>query len=188
MADRLTASNAARTGLSHARRMGAARGHLACVAAQSRRLAGKVSGDSVALCGDCPAARRARACAHSRRGREGRAACDRHSEARRRESGPGQLSRVADRPRLDARLRPDFCAQRRGPGGHHQLALQCLGQVFRLASRRSGAGPRGGTARLAGSGSRRSKSRARRSASGARRRVHRHQWRRAFCSPPKNAC
>jgi hypothetical protein len=57
----------------------------------------------------------------------------RHSGARRRESRPGQLSSLADQPRVDARLRPDLRAQRRAalasptgistPGPSIRLAL-----------------------------------------------------------------
>ncbi len=70
----LSRRNAARTRLPHARRMGAARGDVAGVAAQSRRLAGQISGDSVALCRDRAPARCARASASSRAGCEGRRA------------------------------------------------------------------------------------------------------------------
>ena len=107
MADR-SERNAARTGLPHARRVGAARGDLACVAAQSRGLAGQVSDDSVALCGDRAPARGARARASACRGREGSKARAKAFWSGQRQSRPRQLSPVADRPRLDARLRPDF--------------------------------------------------------------------------------
>ena len=39
-----------------------------------------------------------------------------HAGARRRESRSGELSSLAHRPRMDARLRADLCAQREGPG------------------------------------------------------------------------
>ena len=58
--------NTARTGLPHARRVGAARGHMACLAAQPRRLAGEVSAHPLGLCGDRSPALGARARAHSR--------------------------------------------------------------------------------------------------------------------------
>ena len=48
---------------------------------------------------------------------------------------------LANQPRLDPRLRPDLCSKCRRPGCHDQLALQRLGQVLRLASRRRAAGP-----------------------------------------------
>ena len=47
-----SSENAARTRLSHAGGVGAARGDVDRVAAQSRRLAGKIPADSVGLCGD----------------------------------------------------------------------------------------------------------------------------------------
>ena len=43
-------------------------------------------------------------------------------------------STVAHQPQLDARFRSDLRPQPGGQGRHHQLALQCLGQVLRLAS------------------------------------------------------
>ena len=83
---------------------------------------------------------------------------------------------------------PIFVRNPRRPGRHHQLALQCLGQVCRLASRRPDSRPRGGTARTCPNGSRLIDLAGERAPAGARRRLDRHQWRRASCSPPKSAC
>ena len=47
-----------------------------------------------------------------------------------------EFSSLAHRPRMDARFRSHFRAQRQRPGRHYQLAIQRLGQVRRLASRR----------------------------------------------------
>ena len=83
---------------------------------------------------------------------------------------------------------PIFVRNAGGPGRHHQLALQRLGQVLRLASRRPGAGPRGGAAWLARvAASHRIARRLQRTA-GPRRRLHRYQRRGHFCSPPRSAC
>jgi hypothetical protein len=53
-------TNPARTGLPHARRVGAARGHMARLAAQSRRLARQIPAHPLGLRGDRAPARRAR--------------------------------------------------------------------------------------------------------------------------------
>ena len=89
---------------------------------------------------------------------------------------PGRASSLADRPRLDARLRADVLPRTQGRAGPARLALQRLGQVPQLAERRrdAGAGRRAdGSPDLAAD--------LERPARRPRRRQHRRQRRRACC-------
>ena len=150
---------------------------MAGVAAQSRRLAREISNHSVALCRDRAPACRARTGAPDCAGRQRGEPRQGHPASGGRRPRAGHLSSVADGSRMDARFRPDFCAQSRSKGGDHQLAVQRLGEVRRLASRRSTSRASGRSAGSSAMAAFRCASRWFRAPSRARRRVDRHQRR-----------
>ncbi len=180
--------HAARTRLSHARRVGAARGHLACLAAQSRGLARQVSADSLALRRDCAPARGARASAPYRRGCQGRTARARHSEA-----GWRELEQVSfhhwPTDRVGRATPGPSSSETRKAGSASPTGASMPGPStptgisttrFRAAWRSCSACPQWQPTVEFETG--------RHAPHGPRRRLHRRQRRTAFCSPPKSAC
>ncbi len=145
-------------GLPHAGRVGAARGDVAGMAAQSRRLAGKIPIHPVALCGDRAPACRARARASDRGRRGDGAARDQHARAAdARISMPVSFHHWPTDRGWTRDSGPIFVRNAAGKVGHYTLALQRMGEVRRLASRRQDSRPRGEAAGLSGSGNQLSK-------------------------------
>ena len=188
MAEKTVEPNAARTGLPHAGRMGAARGHLARMAAQSRRLAGQIRspfrGSTRRSSGCSP---RTSGFTWSSKMPAPRSACGASLSA------PAQISTrcasIAGPPTaLDPRLRADLCPQCEGPGRPHRLALQRLGQVRRLAARRQAARPSAAKALKLLSWQPLSPKRERREARLFSKAGRSIPMARECCSPPRSAC
>ncbi len=100
-------------GTTHAGRVGAARGHLARLAAPRARLAGQFRAHPLGLRRDRPRARRAAsACASSSTTRP-RSGAPRACSRRPASTSGGSISSRRDRPRLDARHGPDLRPARR---------------------------------------------------------------------------
>ena len=135
--------------VSHAGRVGAARGDLAGLAARTARLARQAGAHPVGLRrgGPPPVARRAGPHPDPRRGRrtDGPGRCWPGG----RRAGPRRFRARADGPELDARHLPAVRQGRCGRGGGHELAVQRLGEVPQSQTRRRAAGPDRDPLRLA---------------------------------------
>src|SRR5271155_3093947 len=142
------------------------------VASQCRRLARKISGDSVGVCGHRAISVAGRGCSDPGERCGGRETRAERSEAHGRQSGASAFPSVADESRVDTGFGSYLREESAGRDSSDELEVQRLGEVRQLAAGRSDSGTRGGTPGASGV-----EAKGWRASRGARRRIDRYEWR-----------
>src|SRR5271156_6600560 len=115
------------------------------VASQCRRLARKISGDSVGVCGHRAISVAGRGCSDPGERCGGGETRAERSEAHGRQSGASAFPSVADESRVDTGFGSYLLEESAGRDSSDELEVQRLGEVRQLAAGRSDSGTRGGT-------------------------------------------